>query len=86
MTTKPKLIICSLIFVVGGFVNIFFSTAVHGLLDRKMTVVRFWQMLLLNAIKGRMAKMIRIVQRITASAIWDIEGTEVRLAYRKEFP
>ena len=28
--------------------------------------------------------MIRIVQRITASAVWDIEGTEVRLAYRKE--
>jgi hypothetical protein len=40
MTTKPKLIICSLIFVVGGFVNIFFSTAVHGLLARKMTVLK----------------------------------------------
>lgn len=30
--------------------------------------------------------MIRIVQRITASAVWDVEGTEVRLTYRKEFP
>ncbi len=28
--------------------------------------------------------MIRIIQRITASAVWDIEGTEVSLAYRKE--
>lgn len=30
--------------------------------------------------------MIRIVKRITASAVWDIEGTEMRLSYRKEFP
>lgn len=30
--------------------------------------------------------MIKIVERITASAIWDVEGTEVRLTYRKEFP
>nr|WP_288978439.1 site-specific integrase [uncultured Blautia sp.] len=30
--------------------------------------------------------MIRIKERITASAIWDIEGNEVRLAYRKEYP
>lgn len=30
--------------------------------------------------------MIKIVERITASAIWDVEGTEVRLPYRKEFP
>lgn len=30
--------------------------------------------------------MIRIVQRITASAVWDIDGTEVRLTYRKEYP
>lgn len=29
--------------------------------------------------------MIRIVQRITASAVWDIEGTEVRLAYRRGY-
>lgn len=30
--------------------------------------------------------MIKITQRITASAVWDIEGTEVRLPYRKEYP
>lgn len=30
--------------------------------------------------------MIKIVKRITASAVWDIEGTEMRLPYRKEFP
>ena len=30
--------------------------------------------------------MIKIAQRITASAVWDIEGTEVRLPYRKEYP
>lgn len=30
--------------------------------------------------------MIKITQRITASAVWDIEGTEVRLQYRKEYP
>ena len=29
--------------------------------------------------------MIRIVQRVNASAVWDIDGTEVRLAYRKEY-
>ena len=40
MKTEPKLIICSLIFMVGGFINIFFSTAVHGLLSRQMTVLR----------------------------------------------
>lgn len=30
--------------------------------------------------------MIRIVERITASAIWDIEGTQVRLIYRRDCP
>lgn len=30
--------------------------------------------------------MIRIVQRVSASAVWDIEGTEVRLSCRKEYP
>lgn len=29
--------------------------------------------------------MIKITQRITASAVWDIEGTKVRLPYRKEY-
>ena len=30
--------------------------------------------------------MIKITQRITASAVWNIEGTEVRLPYLKEYP
>ncbi len=37
MKTKPKLIICALIFFAGGLINIFFSSALHGLLTRKMT-------------------------------------------------
>ena len=36
--------------------------------------------------KRMVAVMIKIKQRITASAVWDIEGTEVRLPYRKEYP
>lgn len=40
MKTKQKLIICSLIFFTGGFVNLFFSTAIHGLLSRQMTVLK----------------------------------------------
>lgn len=31
-------------------------------------------------------KMIRIVKRVTATAVWEIEGTEVTLKYRKECP
>ena len=30
--------------------------------------------------------MIRMIRRITASAVWNIEGIEVRLPYRKEYP
>ena len=41
MKTKPKLIICVLIFFAGGFFNIFFSTALHGLLTREMTKLSF---------------------------------------------
>ncbi len=37
MKTKPKLMICALIFFAGGFINIFFSSALHGLLTKKMT-------------------------------------------------
>jgi len=37
MKTKPKLIICAIIFFVGGFGNLFFSTALHGLLSREIT-------------------------------------------------
>lgn len=40
MKTKPKIIICSLIFFVGGFVNLFFSAAIHGLLSRQMSVLK----------------------------------------------
>jgi len=40
MKTKPKLILCALIFMVGGIVNLFFSTALHELLSRRMTVLK----------------------------------------------
>ena len=42
MKTKPMLIICSFIFVFGAFLNLFFSTAVHGLLTHKITALRFF--------------------------------------------
>ena len=42
MKTKPKLIICSFIFVLGAFLNLFFSTAVHGLLTHKIATLRFF--------------------------------------------
>ncbi len=35
--TKPKLMVCALIFVSGAILNLFFSTAVHGLLTREIT-------------------------------------------------
>ena len=37
MKTKPKLMVCALIFVSGAILNLFFSTAVHGLLTRENT-------------------------------------------------
>ena len=37
MKTKPKLMVCTLIFVSGAILNLFFSTAVHGLLTREIT-------------------------------------------------
>lgn len=40
----------------------------------------------INGIEKAVARMIRIVQRITASAIWDIEGTEISLTYQKKYP
>lgn len=42
MKTKPKLIICSFIFVFGAFLNLFFSTAVHALLTHRITALRFF--------------------------------------------
>ena len=40
MKTTQKLIICSILFLIGGLVNLYFSTAVHGLLTRKITVLK----------------------------------------------
>lgn len=37
MRTKPKLLVCALIFFGGGFLNLFFSAALHGLLTRTIT-------------------------------------------------
>lgn len=37
MRTKGKLLVCGLIFVSGAVLNLFFSTAVHGLLTREIT-------------------------------------------------
>ena len=37
MKTKPKLLVCALIFVSGAILNLFFSTTVHGLLTREIT-------------------------------------------------
>ena len=42
MKTKPKLIICSFIFVLGAFLNLFFSTAVHALLTHEITALRLF--------------------------------------------
>jgi type IV secretion system protein VirD4 len=36
MKTKPKLIICAVIFLVGSFVSVFFSTALHNILSGEM--------------------------------------------------
>lgn len=41
MKTKPKLIICAFIFVLGGVLDLFFSTALHGLLSHKITKLSF---------------------------------------------
>lgn len=37
MRTKGKLLVCGLIFASGAVLNLFFSTAVHGLLTREIT-------------------------------------------------
>lgn len=41
MKTREKIIVCSILFVVGGVVNIFFSTAVHQVLSRQSSVLRW---------------------------------------------
>lgn len=40
MKTREKIIIGSILFVVGGAVNIFFSTAIHQILSRQSSVLR----------------------------------------------
>ena len=39
MKTKPKIIMCAAIFLVGSFVSVFFSTALHNILTRQMTTL-----------------------------------------------
>jgi len=39
-----------------------------------------------NGIRKMVIVIIRNVNRVTASAVWDVEGAEVRLLYRKEYP
>ena len=41
MKTKPKLIICALIFFLGAVVNVFFSTALHNILAGEMRTLEF---------------------------------------------
>ena len=42
MKTKPKLIICALIFIIGGILNLFFSTALHNILSGQMRSLQFF--------------------------------------------
>lgn len=42
MKTKAKLIICSLIFTIGGLTNIFFTTSVHSVLSGQSTVLQLF--------------------------------------------
>lgn len=39
-----------------------------------------------NAEKGIVVVMIKIIEKSTASVLWDIEGARVSLIYRKEYP
>lgn len=41
---------------------------------------------LTSAEKRIVAKKIKIIKRITASALWDIDGAKISLPYRKEYP
>ena len=41
MKTKPKLILCAVIFVIGCIVSVFFSTALHNILSREMRTLAF---------------------------------------------
>ncbi len=44
MKTRAKLIICSLIFTVGGLTNIFFTTSVHSVLSRQNTALQLFSL------------------------------------------
>jgi len=39
MKTKSKIIMCAAIFLFGSFVSVFFSTALHNILSRRMTTL-----------------------------------------------
>ena len=41
MKTKPKLILCLLLFLLGGVLNLFFSTAFHSLLTHEISMLAF---------------------------------------------
>lgn len=41
MKTKPKLILCAVIFIVGSFLSVFISTALHGVLSGNMNTLAF---------------------------------------------
>jgi type IV secretion system protein VirD4 len=41
MKTKPKLIICVLIFLIGSFVSVFISTALHNILSGRIRTLAF---------------------------------------------
>lgn len=45
MKTKAKLLICSLIFTIGGLTNIFFTTSVHSVLSRQSKVLQLFSVM-----------------------------------------
>ena len=45
MKTKTKLLVCALIFFAGGVINLFFSTALHGLLTAERTTPWYGQLM-----------------------------------------
>jgi len=41
MKTKPKLIMCAVIFLTGSVINVFFSTALHNILSKQINALAF---------------------------------------------
>ena len=39
MKTKPKLVMCAVIFLTGSFISVFFSTALHNVLSKQTTTL-----------------------------------------------